>query len=268
MVILEKIAQHKWLIISLMAAVGLGTFLYLLPTPAKQTVLETRQSTSSSSPATAAENNTTAQPAQNIAPADNASNQASNAVGQPAQTPDTNTQATPEKPVPADPATTQPADTAAGPDIINRLVTWGFSVPAKPRSIDTIIIHSNYNTLTSDLYSVAGAIRQFQMYDVSAHYLIDRAGDIFRLVPEKDIAFHAGVSTMPDGRTDVNNFSIGIEIITKDKNDAPTTAQYSAVKRLIADIQTRYAIKNVLGHSQIAPGRKTDPWNFDWSQIK
>jgi hypothetical protein len=264
MVILEKIAQHKWLIISLMAAVGLGIFLYWLPKPAKQTVLETGPSAASSDPASSAENNQpTEEPAQNSAP-----DQTNNIVSQPEQTANTNTQPAPVAQAPTDTAKTQPVDASAAPDIINRLVTWGFSVPARPRSIDTIIIHSNYNTLTSDPYSVSGAIKQFQMYDVSAHYLIDRAGDIFRLVPEKDIAFHAGVSTMPDGRTDVNNFSLGIEIITKQTGDAPTAAEYAALSQLITDIKSRYPIKFVLGHSQIAPGRKTDPWNFDWSQIK
>jgi hypothetical protein len=265
MVIFDKIAQYKWLIISLIAAIGIGVFTYWMPLPAKQTVLKNTPEVASSIPASGAENNQPSdQPAQNSVPADSAT-APGNAANQPAQAVDQNTPATP---APTDSATMQPKDTSGAPDIVNRLVTWGFSVPAKPRSIDTIIIHSNYNTLTSDPYSVSGAIKQFQMYNVSAHYLIDRAGDIFRLVPEKDIAYHAGVSQMPDGRTDVNNFSIGIEIITKDKGDAPTASEYSAVKQLIADIETRYTIKNILGHNQIAPGRKTDPWNFDWSQIK
>lgn len=151
--------------------------------------------------------------------------------------------------------------------IVNRLMSSGFSVPSKPRSIDTIVLHSSYDLNGSDQYSVSGVIKEYADYGVSAHYLIDRAGTIYRLVEDKNTAYHAGVSKMPDGRQNVNNFSIGIEIMNTETGQF-TSAQYTAVNNLIASLKKQYPIKFVVGHQDIAPGRKTDPWNFDWKKLK
>jgi hypothetical protein len=150
--------------------------------------------------------------------------------------------------------------------IANRLVSWGFQADSG-RKIDTIIIHSSYDALGNDPYSVGGVIAEYKEYEVSPHYLIDRTGKVYRLVEDKNIAYHAGESKMPDGRTGVNNFSIGIEMLTT-KKDKLTDAQYSALKLLIADLKGKHKITNVLGHNQIAPGRKDDPWNFEWGKLK
>ena len=58
-----------------------------------------------------------------------------------------------------------------------------------------------------------------------------------------------------------------IEIIEK-KSDSPNGAQYSALKKLLTQLKSEYKIKYVLGHKDIAPGRKDDPWNFEESKIK
>lgn len=150
--------------------------------------------------------------------------------------------------------------------IINKLLSSGFQA-ASSRMIDTIIIHSSFDAIGSDPYSVNGIISEYKKYGVSAHYLIDRSGAIYRLVEEKNIAYHAGTSRLPDGRTNVNEVSIGIELVnTKDSNF--TDKQYASLQSLIDNIKERYGIKNILGHNQIAPGRKDDPWNFDWKKIK
>ena len=107
----------------------------------------------------------------------------------------------------------------------------------------------------------------YESYGVSAHYLIDRSGTIYRLVEDKNIAYHAGVSKMPDGRRDVNDFSIGIEMMNKE-DTAYTTAQYGAVNSLVASLKKKYHIKDIVGHNNIAPDRKTDPWKFDWKKLK
>jgi N-acetylmuramoyl-L-alanine amidase len=159
------------------------------------------------------------------------------------------------------------ADNASSLKIADRLVSWGYTAKDS-RAIDTIIIHSNYNTLSDDPYSISGSIQQFKTYGVAAHYLIGRDGTIYRLVAEKNVAYHAGVSSVPDGRKNVNDFSIGIELMTKDQNDSPTASQYAALKKLVTDIKSRYSIKYVLGHKDIAPGRKTDPWGFNMNLIK
>ncbi|PJA87385.1 MAG: hypothetical protein CO140_04635 [Candidatus Moranbacteria bacterium CG_4_9_14_3_um_filter_40_7] len=150
--------------------------------------------------------------------------------------------------------------------IENRLVSWGFAKSAQ-RTIDTIIIHSSYDALSGNPYSLEGLIKEYRQYGVAPHYLIDRKGIIYRLVEEKNTAFHAGISQTPDGRKNVNEFSLGIEIMNT-REDFPTREQYAALKELIDFLQKNHKIKYVLGHNQIAEGRKDDPWNFDWEKIK
>ena len=65
----------------------------------------------------------------------------------------------------------------------------------------------------------------------------------------------------------MNAFSIGIEILNAE-DDEYTDAEYEAIKGLIAELKKTYPIKYVVGHDHIPPGRKTDPWNFNWKQIR
>jgi N-acetylmuramoyl-L-alanine amidase len=104
---------------------------------------------------------------------------------------------------------------------------------------------------------------------VSAHYLIGEDGTVVRLVPETRRAWHAGVSYWR-GRTDINSASIGIELVNPGHEfgyrDFPP-AQMAALAALAADIVRRHGIppRHVLGHSDIAIGRKRDPGErFDW----
>ncbi len=154
----------------------------------------------------------------------------------------------------------------ASPAVVDKKVSFGYKVPDSARTIDAVIIHSTYNAAGKDSFSLEGCIKQFKDYGVSAHYIIGRDGKIYRLVDEANISYHAGKSSLPDGRTNVNSTSIGIEIITT-KVSSPTEAQYKAVVELVKDIKSRYQIKYIQGHHQIAPGRKTDPWNFDWTKF-
>ncbi len=156
--------------------------------------------------------------------------------------------------------------TAPQISIIDRKVDFGFGVSKEKRTIDTIVLHSSYNSTGGDPYSVDKVISIWKSYEVAPHYMIDRKGNIYRLVDDADIAYHAGVSKMPDGRTNVNDFSIGIEILNT-KDDKYTDAQYDAVNVLIAYLRGQYGIKQVVGHADIAPGRKDDPWNFDWKMV-
>ena len=149
--------------------------------------------------------------------------------------------------------------------ITGKYVFWGYE-KAEGRSIDTIIIHSSYNALGGDAYDVDKLVKEYKDYGVAPHYLIDRKGNIYKLVDEKNIAYHAGESQTPDGRSNVNNFSIGIELMNT-KEDKFTDAQYNSLNKLLKDLKDKYEIKYVLGHNQIAPGRKDDPWNFNPLQI-
>lgn len=147
-----------------------------------------------------------------------------------------------------------------------KLISWGFQ-KSSSRKIDTIIIHSSYDALGDEPYDVDGLLDVYKQYGVSAHYLIDRKGTVLQLVEDKNIAYHAGVSSVPDGRTNVNFFSIGIELMNT-KEDKYTSAQYKSLNKLLDLLEGNYSIKYTLGHDAIAPNRKDDPWNFDWDEIE
>jgi len=151
--------------------------------------------------------------------------------------------------------------------IVDKSVNFGMHT-VQNRSIDAVIIHSVYNASGGDKYDIDLVINQFKHYGVSAHYVIGRDGTIYQLVSEKNISFQAGRSQLPDGQTAVNSCSIGIELITsKDSLDSPTKMQITTLVALVKNIKSRYTIKYVLRHSDIAPGRKTDPWNMNWEDF-
>ncbi len=153
---------------------------------------------------------------------------------------------------------------AATLNIVQHPVSFGYKT-ASGRTIDTVIIHATYNPALAT-QTLDGALAEWKANNVSPHYAIDRDGTIYQLVAEKNIAWHAGVSTLPNGATNVNTRSIGIEMVYSN-TDTPSDAQYASLQALISDIESRYHITYVLGHSQIAPGRKVDPWNFDYTRI-
>jgi AmpD protein len=102
---------------------------------------------------------------------------------------------------------------------------------------------------------------------VSAHFLIRRDGSLAQFVSCSLRAWHAGVSTWR-GRERCNDFSIGVELEGAD--DVPyTDAQYAMLAALTRALRRRYRIRDVAGHCDIAPGRKTDPGPaFDWKRFR
>jgi len=105
---------------------------------------------------------------------------------------------------------------------------------------------------------------------VSAHALIRRDGEIIQYVPFQQRAWHAGESSF-QGRECCNDFSIGIELEGCD--DIPfEPAQYQRLAQLAHTLMHTYpqiAPERITGHSDIAPGRKTDPGpHFDWPQFQ
>ena len=149
--------------------------------------------------------------------------------------------------------------------IVDKTVSFGMRT-TQLRNIDVIIVHSVFNASGGDIYDIDLIIKQFSRYHVSSHYVIGRSGTIFQLVKEKNVSFHAGQSSLPDGRKGANSCSIGIELMDS-VGDAPTELQIRSLTALVKDIESRYPIKYVLRHSDIAPGRKTDPWNMNWSDF-
>jgi AmpD protein len=102
---------------------------------------------------------------------------------------------------------------------------------------------------------------------VSAHFLIRRDGDLIQFVPSGRRAWHAGESGWR-GRTRCNDFSIGIELEGTDQSPFED-AQYAVLAALTRAIAARYPVADITGHSDVAPGRKTDPGAcFDWERYR
>ena len=98
---------------------------------------------------------------------------------------------------------------------------------------------------------------------VSAHFYIQRGGELWQFASCDDRAWHAGES-MHLGRSLCNDFSIGIELEGID-GDVFTDAQYESLLALLPVLRMQYPIQHVAGHEHIAPGRKKDPGKgFSW----
>jgi N-acetyl-anhydromuramyl-L-alanine amidase AmpD len=146
--------------------------------------------------------------------------------------------------------------------------------------IDVIVIHymSAVNVNSASPYSLPDILQIFVDYGVSSHYLISRDGNVYNLVPEEKKAWHCGPSFMPppDNRENVNDFSIGIELVGTDVSGF-TNAQYAALCSLSFQIEIRYNRHfTYVGHEDIAGVEaveaglrsvaKTDPGPlFDWN---
>ena len=102
---------------------------------------------------------------------------------------------------------------------------------------------------------------------VSPHFLIRRDGELVQFVPCSRRAWHAGESSWC-GRERCNDYSVGIEL--EGTGEAPfTDAQYVRLAALTRALQARYPIAGIVGHSDIAPSRKSDPGpHFDWARYR
>lgn len=120
------------------------------------------------------------------------------------------------------------------------------------------------NTLDPDAHPYFATIHHLR---VSAHFFIRRTGEMVCFVPPELRAWHAGVSSWR-GRERCNDFSIGIELEGCDTLPFEP-GQYEALADLLADLCERFPIEGITGHSDIAPGRKTDPGPmFAWGRLK
>lgn len=128
--------------------------------------------------------------------------------------------------------------------------------------IDTIVIH-----YTEKEDHLAWHLEALEL-KVSAHYLINREGKVFSVVPDNLRAFHAGKSFWR-GREKVNDFSIGIELDNNGKEKFSEALMNSLIS-LCKELIYKYPIDpfNIIGHSDVAPGRKSDPGRlFDWNLL-
>ena len=156
--------------------------------------------------------------------------------------------------------------------------------------LDMIIIH-HIGSQNGKLYSVSGTLTWFTDINVhknketgkienkvSAHYVLPReqhkGNDLYHLVKDTDIAYHAGVSqwTINDKlRKYINRYSIGIEMEGDGNLVEYTDYQYEVLTWLVKDLMDQYSIpeENIVGHEDIAPGRKVDPGKlFDWKKLR
>jgi N-acetylmuramoyl-L-alanine amidase len=137
-----------------------------------------------------------------------------------------------------------------------------------PPRIDMLVLHY------TGMQSAAAALDRLcdPAARVSAHYLVEEDGAVWRLVPEDRRAFHAGVSCWR-GEIDLNQVSIGVEIANPGHEWGYRPfpePQMAAVERLCGDLIGRWPIRpdRVVGHSDIAPERKADPGElFDWRRL-
>ena len=150
--------------------------------------------------------------------------------------------------------------------------------PADAR-VDTVVLHSislppgEYGgdeierlfTNTLD-WAAHPYFEQIRGLRVSAHFLVRRDGALLQFVSIADRAWHAGQSRWED-RAACNDFSIGIELEGLE-GERFEPAQYAALARLLPAIDAQRAIRHVVGHEHVAPGRKNDPGvGFDWPAL-
>lgn len=135
---------------------------------------------------------------------------------------------------------------------------------ARQTPIDMIVLHFTGMSSLDDVLQKLCDPKS----ELSAHYVVAEDGRIFRLVPEDRRAWHAGVSSW-QGQRDTNSRSIGIEIMNNGATDY-THAQITSVMAICRGLMQRYDIPtyNVVGHSDVAPGRKVDPGAlFPWTRL-
>jgi len=145
---------------------------------------------------------------------------------------------------------------------VSLAVIHGISLPPGHFGGDGVL-HLFTNTLDAASHPAYAAIAGLR---VSAHFFIRRDGELLQFVSCEDRAWHAGLSSW-EGRERCNDYSIGIELEGADL-DPYEPAQYARLAALLRGLRRRYPISAAVGHSDIAPGRKTDPGPaFDWPRL-
>jgi AmpD protein len=149
------------------------------------------------------------------------------------------------------------------PDLI---VVHGISLP--PGEFDGPWIDRLFtNALPRDGHPYFATVADLR---VSAHLLVRRTGEVVQYVPFHRRAWHAGASSW-QGRERCNDFSIGIELEGTDHTPYES-AQYAMLARVIVDLCRAYpglSPSRIVGHSDVAPGRKSDPGPaFDWPRLR
>ena len=147
-------------------------------------------------------------------------------------------------------------------EAITLVVIHGISLPPGVFRGDAVV-QLFTNTLDARADPYCATIAHLR---VSAHFFIRRSGTLIQFVSCNDRAWHAGVSCWR-GRERCNDFAIGIELEGTDERPYEG-AQYRRLAALLLALRRRYPIAAAVGHSHVAPGRKTDPGPaFDWDRL-
>ena len=152
----------------------------------------------------------------------------------------------------------RPAGTA-----VSLLVVHGISLPPGEYGGDGItrLFTNRLDPRAHPYYAAIAGMK------VSSHFLIRRDGELIQFVGCFERAWHAGTSAWK-GREHCNDFSVGIELEGAD-DTAYAAAQYTMLARLIRLLRRAFPINDIVGHADIAPGRKTDPGPaFDWARLR
>ena len=145
---------------------------------------------------------------------------------------------------------------------ISMIVVHGISLPPGQFGGDAIerLFTNRLDPAAHPAFAAIANVR------VSAHYLVRRDGTLVQFVPCTRRAWHAGESAWR-GCVRCNDFSVGVELEGAD-DIAYEPMQYATLGRLARALRRRYPIVDIVGHSDIAPGRKTDPGAaFDWTRL-
>ena len=133
--------------------------------------------------------------------------------------------------------------------------------------VDTVVIHS---TVIPTLERTTAAFLR-ESSQVSAHFTIGKDGSYIMHLSTFDRAWHAGKSNDAAGRDNVNNYSIGIELVNlNDGKDPYPPEQVQVLKNIINGLKRRFPLKQLVSHEFIAipAGRKSDPLGFPWEKLK
>ena len=144
-------------------------------------------------------------------------------------------------------------------------ISFSPNFSSRKKKIKYIIIHYTGMESLSDTLELFISAKS----KVSCHWLISRRGVLYKIVEENKVAWHAGISYWK-GEKNLNSSSIGIELEGTDDSEF-TDEQYNSLKNLTSSLIRSYpnlSEDRLVGHSDIAPGRKSDPGIFfDWKRL-
>ena len=146
--------------------------------------------------------------------------------------------------------------------VVDTIIIHNISLPPERFSGDAVerLFTNRLDPLAHPYFETIAALR------VSAHFFLRRDGSLLQFVATDRRAWHAGVSRLQT-RERCNDFSIGIELEGSDLRPF-TQAQYRRLASLLRRLARRHPLRLIAGHSDVAPGRKTDPGPFfDWGRL-